>query len=380
MLPETQQELNEIDESLRIAAAAGDTPEILRLLDLQKEVLEDLEKETECRRDFSFRSCKFFRVFTPKTDSGWLPTVAYDIMTAVKNYTQKWVSEANGGKSNEHVWYVTKHDHPNSEMQSRHSANIELDGVPWNLKDYRIEWANQFTIPDIRNPRYKKPIVKSEEELEAELAEKTRIELEQTIAQENSTIFVKTPWISIHKNRQISAAEFKEKVEADPSWASTLTEPIQVMEWVDMAGSKITHLSKYLHFTGVSGKRLCADFSNCKYLKKLEGNFYCDANFNGSGIDEIGEVKVAENGGFALTLTNCKNLKIVKGEFAAAINLSHSNVGDISQLKVIIRRGNQGTKFEGCPLTDLQIRSWKKSGGQKYYDNPFIKTNGFNMA
>jgi hypothetical protein len=51
--------------------------------------------------------------------------------------------------------------------------------------------------------------------------------------------------------KQITSDDFRKAVELDPSWASKLTEPVEITNYCDMARSNITHLSPLLYFTGV---------------------------------------------------------------------------------------------------------------------------------
>ena len=82
--------------------------------------------------------------------------------------------------------------------------------------------------------------------------------------------------------RKITAKEFKQSIKLDPAWALTLTEPVEITGYCNMAGSKISHLSPHLYFAGCDkgGKAACFDY--CENLKVAEGKFdgYVEGGFD----------------------------------------------------------------------------------------------------
>jgi hypothetical protein len=84
--------------------------------------------------------------------------------------------------------------------------------------------------------------------------------------------------------RNITADDFKTAVGLNKSWASTVTDTTVVSGICSLSKSGITHLSPHLIFSG------SAYFVGCKDLKVAEGTFHDWANFEDSGIEEIGKV------------------------------------------------------------------------------------------
>ena len=72
---------------------------------------------------------------------------------------------------------------------------------------------------------------------------------------------------------KLTAIQFRQAVDLDPAWATTLTEPIEITDYCDMAGSGITHLSNLLSFTARDEKGRSADFSRCPNIIVAQGTF-----------------------------------------------------------------------------------------------------------
>ena len=95
-----------------------------------------------------------------------------------------------------------------------------------------------------------------------------------------------------HIMKKITAEEFALYVKANPAWAAALTEPLEVTGYCDMAGSEITHLSPWLHFSGDNETGDAASFESCKSLKSAEGIFHGFVTFFDAGISNIGDLVV----------------------------------------------------------------------------------------
>jgi hypothetical protein len=79
----------------------------------------------------------------------------------------------------------------------------------------------------------------------------------------------------------------REAVQLDPAWASKLTAPVKIIGDAGLTDSPITHLSPHLHFEEA------AYLQRCRNLKVAEGHFGNWVDFEGSGIEEIGELEIA---------------------------------------------------------------------------------------
>ena len=111
--------------------------------------------------------------------------------------------------------------------------------------------------------------------------------------------------------RQITSAEFKQAVNIDPAWASTITEPIEITDYCDMKGSNISHLSPLLTFRGKDYYGNSADFYGCKNLKIATGNFKGYSSFSHSGIEKIENLKCEKHKHRkSANFDDCKTLKI----------------------------------------------------------------------
>jgi hypothetical protein len=88
--------------------------------------------------------------------------------------------------------------------------------------------------------------------------------------------------------RKLSSEEFEHAVKKDPAWAASLTEPVTITGTCHLGSSKISHLSPFLHF------KEDVWLENCKDLKVAEGKFDGWVDFSNSGIEEVGDLKLAE--------------------------------------------------------------------------------------
>ncbi|MCP5543864.1 MAG: hypothetical protein H7A49_08150 [Akkermansiaceae bacterium] len=149
----------------------------------------------------------------------------------------------------------------------------------------------------------------------------------------------------------ITSAQFLKNVEADPSWAAKLSQPVKVTNFCNMEGTAITHLSPLLIFGGQSIDGTAASFANCQFLKTAEGVFDGAVYFDHSAITGIGELAVRQEdrNGMAASFNGCRRLKEARGTFAGAVRFSESGVAAIADL-IITRATNSGVaaQFIGC--------------------------------
>ena len=134
--------------------------------------------------------------------------------------------------------------------------------------------------------------------------------------------------------RNLTAAEFKAAVSLDPAWAATITDPVEITDYCDMEGSKITHLSSLLHFSGRNHKGNAATFEGCNHLKVAEGKFAGFVDFSSSGVERIGRLEITapnKNGG-AACFWRCYALNIAEGTFPGGVWFDESGVRTIGEL------------------------------------------------
>ena len=141
----------------------------------------------------------------------------------------------------------------------------------------------------------------------------------------------------------ITSNDFRMAVDADPAWASKLTQAVEITDFCDMTGSAITHLSPLLQFMGRDGNGLCARFWDCKSLRVAEGTFHGCVYFCDSGIEKICALNITQpqNNGNAASFYNCTSLKIAEGTFPGFVEFGGSGVEKIGNL-VITRPNGDG--------------------------------------
>ena len=162
--------------------------------------------------------------------------------------------------------------------------------------------------------------------------------------------------------KQITFGEFEKFVEADPAWASHLTEDVEVTGFCDLYNSKISHLSKHLYFTeGDEDECFIARFEGCMQLKVATGNFSGSVDFGGSGIQKIKDLKIKADEGYAATFEYCSDLKTAAGSFSGFVNFNHSGVRAIKRLSVSEADSiGRAASFVGCE--DLEIATGTYQG------------------
>jgi hypothetical protein len=152
--------------------------------------------------------------------------------------------------------------------------------------------------------------------------------------------------------KQITAKEFYALIEECPSIFKDWETITEITEPIFCESSPITHLSKYLLFTGRSPENKTAIFTNCPHLQIATGIFNGYVDFTGSNIKEIKKLEVLQpnNDGWAANFSECKNLKVASGIYAGAVSFFESGIESINDLHIPnpAKSGKYGT-FLNCP-------------------------------
>ena len=155
--------------------------------------------------------------------------------------------------------------------------------------------------------------------------------------------------------KQITSAEFKQAVNIDPAWASTITKPIEITDYCDMPNSKITHLSPLLTFNGKNNDGDSANFSGCKNLKIATGNFKGYSSFSYSGIEKIENLNCGvDKNGNSTFFSGCKNLRIATGNYEGAVDFSESGIEKIENLNCNKNISTHSSHFGKCENLKMQ--------------------------
>lgn len=136
--------------------------------------------------------------------------------------------------------------------------------------------------------------------------------------------------------KYLTSKQFAALVENYPSWAATLTSPVQITDYCEMFQSSITHLSPHLHFVGLNEHGKCADFTACESLTVAEGVFSGSVTFAYSAVSKIGDlfIKKAEKSGNAVDFSSCNNLRVATGNYPGAAIFRGSGVKRIDELTI----------------------------------------------
>ncbi|MEI6656026.1 MAG: hypothetical protein WCP45_14780 [Verrucomicrobiota bacterium] len=156
--------------------------------------------------------------------------------------------------------------------------------------------------------------------------------------------------------RKITAREFKQSIKRDPAWALTLTDPVEITDYCDMDGSKITHLSALLHFSGRNNIGNAATFEGCKHLKVAEGKFAGLVDFSTSGVEKIGrlEITAPNKEGGAACFWRCYALNMAEGTYPGGVWFDESGVRTIGELFVTAPdHDGFAAGFFGCKSLDI---------------------------
>lgn len=164
---------------------------------------------------------------------------------------------------------------------------------------------------------------------------------------------------------KLTAKEFKDLVEGNPTWAKGLTTKVEVIDFCELDNSPIQCLSPHLHFKGKNKEGWSALFKNCQSLEGIEGVFDYAVNIDFCGIKFVRktEIKNPNNYGWAGAFTNCRELARIEGNapFPGAINISNSALEDTATIN-ITRPNKDGTALIACGCRNLKEPKGKFPG------------------
>jgi len=173
--------------------------------------------------------------------------------------------------------------------------------------------------------------------------------------------------------RQITSAEFKQAIDIDPAWASTITEPIEITDYCNMKGSNISHLSPLLTFRGK------ASFNKCKNLKIATGNYERTVSFSESGIEKIENLNCGKsNDRSSAYFTQCENLKIATGDYDGSVHFSYSGVEKIEHLNCGENSNGDSANFSECK--NLKIATGNYPGAVNFWNSGIEKIENLNCG
>ena len=154
---------------------------------------------------------------------------------------------------------------------------------------------------------------------------------------------------------QLTADAFKARTELDPNWCSKITEPIEVIEYLNMDGSNIQSLSPLLTFSGKGQGKDIIDFSSTKCTStKVAQGFYPKAHDYISPkppetkkpkelgiLPKIWEKLNPQKHGttpeeeetkeYCASFFDCKNLKKIRGTFIRNVQASKSLIDELRE-------------------------------------------------
>jgi hypothetical protein len=149
------------------------------------------------------------------------------------------------------------------------------------------------------------------------------------------------------KTERITAKEFLQRVEENPAWAKGLEHPVIVNEHVNLSDSKITHLSRWLRFSGKDDHGESANFCRCEQLVNAEGTYDGSVDFSLSGIKQIGRLKVlgVDRSSISAYFYKCKDLKTLSGSYYGPVVACESALEKIENFKVS-KSNRKGEKLD----------------------------------
>jgi hypothetical protein len=136
--------------------------------------------------------------------------------------------------------------------------------------------------------------------------------------------------------KQITAQEFLDMIKKNPSVFENWDTPLEITGFVICNDSPITHLSKYLIFSGKESNGNTASFNNCDNLKIATGTFENRISFSNSRIEKIEDLKIIEmdEEGWAADFSGCNHLKIAEGKYPGFVNFHGSGIHSIQNLHI----------------------------------------------
>ncbi len=125
-------------------------------------------------------------------------------------------------------------------------------------------------------------------------------------------------------------------IEETPSVFEHWDTPLEITEYINCKDSPITHLSKYLTFSGLDTNGETAKFTECPHLKIAKGTFKGWVSFTGSGIEKIEELHILQpdHDGWAANFYACHKLEIATGTYPGFVNFTYSGIKKIENLHI----------------------------------------------
>jgi hypothetical protein len=161
---------------------------------------------------------------------------------------------------------------------------------------------------------------------------------------------------------KITAKEFLAMIDENPSGFEHWDTPLEVTEYVDCESSPITHLSKYLTFSGRNDAGDVANFGNCPNLQIATGNFEGYVCFSASNIKKIENLSIQQNnnGGMSAAFAGCKALEIATGNYAGFVSFAGSGIHSIQNLQIQGSAERLHAEFSNCPNLHT-LQNWDLS-------------------
>jgi hypothetical protein len=170
--------------------------------------------------------------------------------------------------------------------------------------------------------------------------------------------------------KEITAFEFLAMITENPSVFEHWDTPLEITEYVNCYGSRITHLSKHLKFLGRNPDGESASFYKCQSLTLATGNFKGHVSFEYSAVEKIKNLITGKRdtgwfADFSADFTGCKSLQIATGNYPGFVNFSSSGIHKIHNLHIENPNSSRiYTNFLDCPNLktlegwDLSKQSW----------------------
>jgi hypothetical protein len=164
----------------------------------------------------------------------------------------------------------------------------------------------------------------------------------------------------------ITAKELKEAVELDPAWASKLKEPVMVTDICSMVGSSISHLSPLLHF------QRQVSFRGCENLKRAEGNFEEFVDFEGSGLEEVGELTITGRHPYTKLRCDFVGTPLFKKNPVKALETmaGSKNIGTWKRIETLTEGSGWDTSKKAIAYTIKTAKAKKTISSLRKQDNP----------
>jgi len=174
--------------------------------------------------------------------------------------------------------------------------------------------------------------------------------------------------------KTLTALEFLEQTAKNPAWATTITEPTEIVGVVNFTNHPIAALSPLLYF------KYPAQFLDCEQLKLAEGVFLQGCSFEGSGITAIGELTAHTNPetNDAANFGRCERLETASGTYYGEADFSRSRVKKIENLNVSLEKPGRAATFTECP--DILVATGTYPGYVSFYGSGVQTIENFQIT